>query len=113
GDGFDIVETSANRADVTLTIDEDGNLVLSSEGSTAQLSNVEFIELADGSVAIAENATDANTLKLYEGVLGRAAEAAGAEYWLEFEAESDYDIAARFLDSDEFATNTGDTELTD
>jgi Ca2+-binding RTX toxin-like protein len=117
GEGFDIVQTGANRADVTLSIDEDGNLVMVAEGEAGaetQLSNVEFIELADDTIAIAENETDALTLSLYQGVLGRSAEAAGADYWLDFEPETDVEIAARFLDSDEFTAKHGaDEDLTD
>nr|MBF0685996.1 DUF4214 domain-containing protein [Pseudomonas sp.] len=108
GEGFDIVETSANRADVTLSIDEDGNLVLSSEGSDSQLSNVEFIQLADDTIALADNETDATTLQLYQGVLGRSSEAAGADYWLDYEADSYYQIANHFLHSEEFTEAYGD-----
>jgi len=110
GEGFDIVELGANRADITLAIGEDGQLVITNGDVETQLTNVEFIELADDTVAIAENATDALTLSLYQGVLGRSAEAAGADYWLDFEPETDVEIAARFLDSDEFAEKYGADE---
>lgn len=110
GEGFDIVELGANRADITLAIGEDGQLVITSGDVETQVTNVEFIELADDTVAIAENETDALTLKLYQGVLGRSAEAAGADYWLDFEPETDVEIAARFLDSDEFADKHGNDE---
>lgn len=116
GEGFDIVQTGANRADVTLSIDGDGNLVMVAEGAegeadiTTQMTNVEFIELADDTIAIAENETDALTLSLYQGVLGRSAEAAGADYWLDFEPQTDVEIAARFLDSAEFADKYGNDE---
>lgn len=110
GEGFDIVEMAANREDITLAIGEDGQLVITNGDTETQLTNVEFIELADDTVAIAENATDALTLSLYQGVLGRSAEAAGADYWLDFEPETDVEIAARFLDSDEFADKYGADE---
>lgn len=110
GEGFDIVEMDANREDITLAIGEDGQLVITNGDTETQLTNVEFIELADDTVAIAENETDALTLSLYQGVLGRSAEAAGADYWLDFEPETDVEIAARFLDSDEFADKYGNDE---
>lgn len=110
GEGFDIVELGADRADITLAIGEDGQLIITSGDVETQLTNVEFIELADDTIAIAENATDALTLSLYQGVLGRSAEAAGADYWLDFEPETDVEIAARFLDSDEFTANYGAEE---
>lgn len=110
GEGFDIVELGANRADITLAIGEDGQLIITNGDVETQLTNVEFIELADDTVAIAENATDALTLSLYQGVLGRSAEAAGADYWLDFEPETDVEIAARFLDSAEFADKYGADE---
>lgn len=110
GEGFDIVQIDAARADIELAIGEDGQLVITNGDFETQLSNVEFIELADDTVAIAENATDALTLSLYQGVLGRSAEAAGADYWLDFEPETDVEIAARFLDSEEFADKYGNDE---
>ena len=124
GEGFDIAAImGADRDDVDLIINESGQLVMLAAYiddnddlilSETETSNIEFIQLADNdAVAIARNVPDQITLSLYQGVLGRAPDAAGAAYWLDYEPVG-LGIAESFLESDEFTGKFGDVDdLTD
>lgn len=107
GEGYDVVELLGTIDDYEVTV-VDGQLVLSSNtvpGNSLTADNVEFIQFSEGSVAVAGNEEDATVLRMYEGLLGRAADQDGAQYWL---GRADLgatatDVANEFLASDEFA----------
>ncbi|WP_416423040.1 DUF4214 domain-containing protein [Pseudomonas sp. App30] len=110
GDGFDTVQVAASRADFTATVSGD-DVVLTAAGQTITTANAEFISFNNGdSIAVAANDQEAAALRLYEGLLGRDADAAGAQHWT---AEADAgtsltDIANAFLSSGEFSNNAND-----
>lgn len=84
GTGYDELVIAGNIDDYTVEV-VDGQLVLTStniEGDSFTVSNVEFIQLNDSSIAVAGDDTDANALRLYQGLLGRSADKEGAQYWL-------------------------------
>lgn len=113
GEGYDVVELADAFADYVISTDEDGMVVIVSaadDTNSFQLENVELVQFSDQTVALVTNATDANTLSLYQGLLGRSAEAGGAEYWLQ-DVNSDgrtaSDIANAFFYTEEFIANNG------
>jgi len=113
GDDYDVVQLTGSITDWEISTTEEGQLVLTSVDNpddSATLTDVEFVELSEGSIAITDNETDANTLRLYEGLLGRAAEQGGAEYWLgdvNSEGRTVQDIANAFMHTEEYAEVMG------
>lgn len=82
GTGYDELVIDGNIGDYTVAI-VDGQLVLTADADNSYtVTNVEFIQLNDSSIAVASNDTDANALRLYQGLLGRSADKDGAQYWL-------------------------------
>lgn len=81
GTGFDTVQIGGARADFTVT-QSGSTLILNGDDQTTSVTHAEFLSFTDGqTVAIADNAEDAAALRLYEGLLGRDADAGGAEYF--------------------------------
>lgn len=111
GAGFDTIELVSGSADVTAEIGTDGETVL--EGGAGQLTlvNTEAVALGDGTLRldVGAGAAAGVVARLYEGVLGRAGEASGLEFWIDgadagVEAVA---IAAAFLASEEFDARFG------
>lgn len=103
GTGYDIVNTGGAAEDWIIDI-VDGQIVLTrvdDETNSLTASNVNFIQLDDGdSIAIAYASDEAETLRLYQATLGRAADHEGAKYWLEDLNDRGYsstEIANAFL----------------
>ncbi|MCK2086876.1 DUF4214 domain-containing protein [Thauera aromatica] len=107
GAGRDMVRIAGNKSDYTVTL-VDGELRVTSKANASvesKLTNVEFVSFDNGdSIAVAADATEATVLRLYQGVLGRDADKAGADYWineLNTEGTSLSGFARSFLDSTE------------
>lgn len=107
GAGRDMVRIAGDKSAYTVTL-VDGELRVTSKANTSvesKLTGVEFVSFDNGdSIAIADNATEATVLRLYQGVLGRDADKAGADYWineLNTEGTSLSGFARSFLDSTE------------
>lgn len=81
GEGYDVLNVEGSIDDYTVEV-VDGQLVLTGADSSYNVTNVEFIQLDGSSIAVAGNETDAHTLSLYQGLLGRSADLEGAQYWL-------------------------------
>lgn len=82
GTGYDELVIDGDIGDYIVEV-VDGQLVLTADADNSYtVSNVEFIQLNDSSIAVAGNDTDANALRLYQGLLGRSADKDGAQYWL-------------------------------
>lgn len=107
GAGRDAVTIAGNKADYTVAL-VDGQLRVTNNANTtveSKLTNVEFVGFNNGeSVAVAGNETEATILRLYQGVLGRDADKAGADYWIDelnTDGTSLSGFARSFLDSTE------------
>ncbi len=134
GEGFDVAILQGELADYDVEI-VDGALVLTNASgsqlvsTTIETTDVEIIEFADNrggldlanheSISVTDNIITATVVRMYEGLLGRSAEAAGAQFWVEAEQNgaSLEAIAQGFLGSLEYrataanATNEQFVEL--
>lgn len=114
GAGYDVVQLDGSRDDYQLTAGNNFNVNLTGN-QTAAISNAEFLIFnnEDGdidTIALAQNNTEAAALRLYQGILGRDADATGANQW-STEANNGTSLASiaeNFLKSGEYnaATNT-------
>lgn len=107
GTGRDVVTLTGNVQDYNVSV-VDGALVVTSKAdatNAATIKNVEFVSFDNGqSIAVAANATEATVLRLYQGILNRDADKAGADYWvneLATKGTSLSGFARSFLDSTE------------
>ncbi|MBU4609705.1 DUF4214 domain-containing protein [Achromobacter sp. GG226] len=107
GTGYDVVNVGGAAEDWNVDI-VDGQIVMTrvdDETNSLTASNVNFIQLDDGdSIAIAYASDEAETLRLYQATLGRAADHEGAKYWLEDLNDRGYsstEIANAFLFTEE------------
>lgn len=116
GEGYDVVQLDGVRADYNLTAGNNFSVNLTGNQSAA-ISNAEFLTFVDAdgnteSVALAHNDAEAAALRLYQGILGRDADADGAKFFtgLVNNGGSLNDAANAFLNSAEFAgaNNTAD-----
>ena len=107
GAGYDVVKLQGTIDAYEISV-VDGQLVLVSTADAANsltVDNVEFIQFTEGSLAVVGNETDAVTLRLYQGLLDRPADQAGAQYWLEQVNKAGatvWDQANAFLNTEEF-----------
>lgn len=84
GTGHDELVIEGSIDDYTVEV-VDGQLVLTGIGiepNSFTVTNVEFIQLDDSSIAVVGNDADASALRMYQGLLGRSADKEGAQYWL-------------------------------
>lgn len=112
GAGYDVVQLDGSRDDYNFAVNSNFNVNLTSAaegvGQTASISNAEFLTFVNGdtieTVALAHSNDEAAALRLYQGVLGRDAELAGAKYFVgQVDAGTSLnDIANQFLNSTEF-----------
>ncbi|MFG0669913.1 DUF4214 domain-containing protein [Pseudomonas sp. xss_1] len=108
GAGFDIVQLDGSRDDYTFTVGNNFNVNLTGN-QTAAITDAEFLTFVNGdtteTVALAHSDEEAAALRLYQGILGRDADASGAKDFtaLVSEGTSLTDIANQFLNSAEFA----------
>ncbi len=109
GGGYDVVQLDGTVADYTVTAGNNNNVTLASAalnvGQTAAITDAEFLNFADGTtIALAHSDAEAAALRLYEGILGRDADQAGAQAFtgLVEAGTSLTDIANQFLNSAEF-----------
>ncbi|MBK5012080.1 DUF4214 domain-containing protein [Pseudomonas sp. S60] len=108
GAGYDIVQLDGSRDDYTFTVGNNYNVNLTGN-QTASITDAEFLTFVNGdtteTVALAHSDEEAAALRLYQGILGRDADATGAKDFtgLVSEGTSLTDIANQFLNSAEFA----------
>jgi hypothetical protein len=118
GAGYDVVQLDGVRTDYDFTTGNSYNVQLTAPtgaGQTAAITDAEFLTFVDAddnisTVALAHNETEAAALRLFEGVLGRDADATGAQsYTAQVNAGvSLTEVASAFLNSAEYsaAANT-------
>lgn len=107
GAGYDTIKVLGNYADFTKSVD--GNaLVLEGANSSVNLTGGELVTFADGqTLSIVANQEEAQALSLYQALLGRDADATGAENFLAAvgNGASLTEVVGGFLNSTEYATN--------
>lgn len=103
GAGFDMAHVAGSRADFTASV-SGNSLNLNGGDHIVSTSNVEFISFDNNeSIVVAGTDEEAAALRLYNGLLGRDADAGGAEGWANAASNSALtDIAQGFLGSSEF-----------
>lgn len=105
GAGFDVAHVAGSRADFTASV-LGNSLILNGDGQVVSASNVEFISFDNDSIVVAHTDEEAAALRLYNGLLGRDADAVGAEGWGNAASNTALtDIAQGFLGSTEFQNN--------
>jgi hypothetical protein len=105
GEGYDVAHVAGSRADFTASI-SGNSLNLNGVGQVVSASNVEFISFDNDSIVVAHTDEEAAALRLYNGLLGRDADAVGAEGWGNAASSTALtDIAQGFLGSTEFQNN--------
>lgn len=114
GKGFDVVQFNGDTDNFNLFDLGNGQLLVHSKlnpTNSATISQAEIISFeglaGTENVVIVDNETDANAMRLYEGLFDRDADIGGAEYWLNAldQGTSLTDIANSFLNSEEFLAN--------
>ncbi len=106
GAGYDVAHVAGSRADFAASV-SDGSLNLNGGDHAINTSSVEFISFDNNeSIVVASTDEEAAALRLYNGLLGRDADAGGAEAWgTAASGTALTDIAQGFLGSSEFQNN--------
>jgi Ca2+-binding RTX toxin-like protein len=106
GEGYDVAHVAGSRADFAASV-SGNSLNLNGGDHAVSTSNVEFISFDNGeSIVVASTDEEAAALRLYNGLLGRDADAGGAEAWGNSASGIALtDIAQDFLGSTEFQNN--------
>ena len=112
GAGYDVVQLDGSSANYSFVVGNNFDVTLNGTqglGQTAAITNAEFLSFTDSAgvistVALAHNEAEAAALRLYDGILGRDADAAGAKQWTTQinEGTSLNTIAQNFLNSGEY-----------
>lgn len=106
GAGYDVAHVAGSRADFAASV-SGNSLNLNGGDHTINTSSVEFIAFDNNqSIVVASTDEEAAALRLYNGLLGRDADAGGAEGWGNAASGAALtDIAQGFLGSSEFQNN--------
>ncbi|MFJ2693587.1 DUF4214 domain-containing protein [Pseudomonas sp. NPDC087336] len=106
GAGYDVAHVAGSRADFAANV-SGNSLNLNGGDHAINTSNVEFISFDNNeSIVVASTDEEAAALRLYNGLLGRDADAGGAEAWANAaNGTALTDIAQGFLNSSEFQNN--------
>ncbi|WP_312931175.1 DUF4214 domain-containing protein [Pseudomonas sp.] len=118
GAGYDIVQLDGSRDDYTFAVGNNFNVNLTGN-QTASITDAEFLTFVNGdtteTVALAHSDAEAAALRLYQGILGRDADAGGAKAFtgLVNDGTSLSDIANQFLNSAEFAGAANEASIND
>lgn len=116
GKGFDSVVVSGKLTDYAVKVGTDGSVTLSSTSSTAPgtviAKDVSFFTDANGktSLTVTSDVTHASAVRMYEALLGRTADQAGAHYWLDNVSANGGNvtaIATAFMNSSEYQSKMG------
>lgn len=109
GAGYDVVNFTGSRSDFRSSFDgETTTLFNATTGSATILQDAEFIHFSNGGLIINANTVDQAVIaRLYDGLLGRDADAVGLQYWwgMHDVGTSLSSIANSLLTSPEFAAS--------
>jgi len=114
GEGYDVVTLQGSRDAYDFVAGNNFNV----DGTglqTASISNAEFLAFDNNeSIALATSEDQAAALRLYQGILGRDADAAGAKVWAGAadQGVATGSIAQAFLDSFEFKADASEAFVT-
>lgn len=115
GAGYDTIQVQGNYADFAKSVNGT-QVVLQGTGVSVNLTGAELVTFADGqTLSIVETKAEAQALSLYQALLGRDADATGAENFLAAvdNGASLTEIVGGFLNSAEYATNVQTSFLND
>ncbi|MDP9522136.1 DUF4214 domain-containing protein [Pseudomonas putida] len=115
GEGYDVVQLDGSAEDYDFAVGNNFTVNLTGN-QTAAISNAEFLSFANGdTVALAHSDEEAAALRLYQGILGRDADQAGAKAFtgLVNDGTSLTDIANQFLNSAEFGGAATEASIND
>jgi len=117
GAGYDVVQLDGSSEDYTLTVGNNFNVNLTGN-QTAAITNAELLTFnnEDGTldtIALAHSDAEAAALRMYQGILGRDADADGAKAFVGAvnSGTSLNDIASAFLNSSEFGGAVNATDI--
>jgi len=110
GTGFDTLQINGDVGDFRFFDVGHGDLLVFDKAdptNSALVSDTEFLQFNSDTIVVVNNETDAEAMRLYDALLGRDADASGAEYWLGQidSGVSLTDIANGFLASDEYTSD--------
>ncbi|CAI3788171.1 hypothetical protein AHFPHNDE_01844 [Pseudomonas sp. MM227] len=114
GEGYDVVTLQGSRAAYDFVAGNNFN-VDGTGAQTASITNAEFLAFDnEESIALATSEDQAAALRLYQGILGRDADAAGAKVWAGAadQGVATGSIAQSFLDSFEFKADASEAFVT-
>jgi hypothetical protein len=114
GEGYDVVTLEGSRDGYTFVAGNNFN-VDGTGSQTASITNAEFLAFDnEESIALATSEDQAAALRLYQGILGRDADAAGAKVWAGAadQGVATGSIAQSFLDSFEFKADASEAFVT-
>ncbi|MFT8246903.1 SdrD B-like domain-containing protein, partial [Roseomonas sp. BN140053] len=109
GSGFDVLSTADGFRGVGRALLPDGSLRLDLAGRTDVLRNAEEVRFVDGTLHLSPDSVAAQVVRLYDVALGRGAEQAGLNYWIDQlnAGVPLLNLADGFLGSPEFAARYG------
>ena len=111
GTGIDEAVYSGNRASYTVAETATGLTVADNTGAegTDTLTNIERVRYSDGSVAFDTSAVSGEAFRIYQAAFNRTPDQVGLGYWIKQmdDGMSVADVAARFIDSNEFRSLYG------
>jgi hypothetical protein len=114
GEGYDVVTLQGSSAAYEFVAGNNFN-VNGTGAQTASITNAEFLAFDnEESIALATSEDQAAALRLYQGILGRDADAAGAKVWAGAadQGVATGSIAQSFLDSLEFKADASEAFVT-
>jgi hypothetical protein len=114
GEGYDVVTLQGSSAAYEFVAGNNFN-VNGTGAQTASITNAEFLAFDnEESIALATSEDQAAALRLYQGILGRDADAAGAKVWAGAadQGVATGSIAQSFLDSFEFKADASEAFVT-
>ncbi|HEU4853589.1 MAG TPA: DUF4214 domain-containing protein [Telluria sp.] len=83
GTGYAIVELAGDADDYTVSV-VNGHAVVTGNGSTTNISGIQFVQLGDGNAMVfAKDEVEAAVTTLYETTFGRSADAYGLDFWFQ------------------------------
>ncbi|MHB0819896.1 DUF4214 domain-containing protein [Stutzerimonas stutzeri] len=109
GTGFDVVKIAGAASDYEFSV-VDGQVVAAAKDGSATVTaaNAEVFSFNDNeNIMVTANETNANAMRLYQGLFDRSADVEGAQYWLDLLDNGTLtlkQVAEYFLISPEFQT---------
>ena len=109
GTGFDTVVVSSTRSQTSAKSDNDGSFTVTVNGDLLDLTNVERLQLTDGTIALDLDGAAGQTYRLYQSAFNRTPDDAGLSHNVNLMdgGLSIFDMANAFIQSAEFQQTYG------